>query len=142
MNTEWDDEPAAVSVEEPSNAPEPEDQPPLFYGNVDQFVREVVVTTFRRRVGPQAKHRWAADWYRNAEAVMRLDAMWRAWEHARHEAAGMAEWLHDVADLQMTILLDPEGPFRSAQDSNGPDEPLPYEQPSAHLFPDERTGNQ
>ena len=137
MRTEWDDAP--VMVVESSTQPENgEDAPQLHFANLDEFVREFVVKTFRRRVGPQAKYRWAADWFRNSEAIVRLEAMWRSWERARLEPTGMADWLREVADPQLEVLLDPDGPFRSSQDSNGPDEPLPYEQPSPHLFPDER----
>ena len=164
MKTEWGELP---SLPDPDNAPAAADAPPvvetvsiqatatpdwrnaaaadtepdteMHFPNLDAFVRTFVVTTFRRRVGPQAKYRWAADWFRNSEAIVRLDAMWRAWEQARRETTGMARWLRDTADPQMQILLDPDGPFRSSQDTNGPDEPLPYNPPPGYLFTDERS---
>jgi len=85
---------------------------------------------------------WAAEWWRYAEAVSRLDSLWRAWEHLRLDAStGMSVWWRDHADHHMPILLDPDGPFAGAEgelNSSKRGEPLPYAPPPEGLFPDVR----
>ena len=61
------------------------------------------------------------------EAVARLDALWRAWEHLRLDpATGMSVWFRDHADHHMTVLLSAAGPFQGCdgQHSTRPLEPL------------------
>lgn len=122
-----------------TTTPDAAEPPPLYYGSVDEFVREIVCSTFRRRVGERAPRRWDAQWWRNTEAILRLDAIWRAWEHHRLDpATGISDWLRDHADPQLAVLMDPEGPFKYSTDTNGPGEPLPYTPPPPGLFPDIR----
>ncbi|MET3937022.1 DUF4913 domain-containing protein [Arthrobacter sp. OAP107] len=46
------------------------------------------------------------------EAVCRIEALWRVWEHLRMDGAtGMSVWWKDHADQHMSILLDPRGSF-------------------------------
>ncbi len=98
--------------------------PRLFFANLDEFVRDFVRLVFRRGVGEtgRAEYRWSARWWESAEAVIRLEAMWRSWEQAR---------------------LDPttgiSTPFAQSKDTANYDEPLPYQAPPADLFPDART---
>jgi hypothetical protein len=43
---------------------------------------------YSRRVGPgNAGFRWAASWWEYPEALARIDALWRAWEHLRLDGA-------------------------------------------------------
>lgn len=135
---EWDDEPAepapatpAESVgEPPAAAAPPAGAPELFFGSVDEFVREKLRYVYVRRVGPSGPHRWAADWWKFPEAISRLDALWRAWEALRLEPTfGMSVWWRDHADHHMAVLLSPEGPFADARDRSEPGEPLPYTAP-------------
>lgn len=114
--------------------------PQLYYACLDDFVREIIIELFRRRVGERAPRRWSAQWWRNTEAVLRLDALWRSWEQLRLDpATGMSVWLRDHADHHMRMLMDPEGPFATSTDSNRPGEPLPYQAPPEGLFPDVRS---
>lgn len=122
---------------------EPADTEPeaaeLYFGSVDEFVREMIVPVFRRRVGDRSPYRWAADWWRYPEAVIRLEALWRAWESLRQDpATGMSVWLRDHADHHLMILLSEQGPFAKSQDSNEHGAPLPYEDPPEGLFSDVR----
>lgn len=113
--------------------------PPLYYGSVDEFVREFLVPVFSRQVGDRAARRWSAEWWRNAEAIVRLEALWRSWEHLRLDpATGMSVWLRDHADHHLGILWDPEGPFAKSTHQARPGEPLPYTTPPEGLFPDVR----
>lgn len=115
---------------------EPPPEPGLRYRSVDEFVRHLVIPVFRRNVGPRAEHRWSARWWESAEAIMRLEAMWRAWEALRNDpATGISGWLRDHADHHMTILLSPSGPFARSQDEAKTTDPLPYSPPPDGLFP-------
>lgn len=120
-----------------------EDAPVLYYGSVDEFVREFVCPIFRRNVGEEgrADYRWSARWWESAEAIARLEAMWRAWEHLRMDAStGTSVWLRDHADHHLGVLMSPTGPWALSKDTAGPGEPLPYEAPPEGLFPDVRDG--
>lgn len=158
---EWDEEPATVAgppgqlaaklPPRPGAAPAPAAQPPdsadaapaeprLFFGSVDEFVREKLRYVYVRRVGPSGSHRWAAEWWKYPEAISRLDALWRAWEALRLEPTfGMSVWWRDHADHHMAVLLSPEGPFADARDRSEPGEPLPYKSPPEGMFVDVRT---
>lgn len=114
-------------------------EPELFYGSVDEFVREYLIKVYRRPVGAQGGMKWSARWWEYPEALSRLDALWRAWEHLRLDpATGMSVWWRDHADHHMPALLSPNGPFAASDDQNKRGESLPYEAPPAGLFPDMR----
>jgi hypothetical protein len=124
---EWDEEqpPAAAS------------EPTLFFGSVDEFVRERLRYTYSRRVGPQGPNRWSAQWWKYPEAISRLDALWRSWEALRLEPTfGMSVWWRDHADHHMRMLMSTEGPFADSRDQNAQGEPLPYTAPPAGMFVD------
>ena len=94
---------------------------------------------YRRKVGPQSQHRWAAEWWQSAEAISRLESLWRSWEHLRLEGTtGMSVWWLQHADPQMRVLMDPDGPFAMSEDENKRGEPLPYVPPPPGLFGDVR----
>ena len=144
---EWDLNPgtAAGDVEEAGAESTAEDTvedtgpPPLYYGSVDEFVREMIVPIFRRRVGDRSELHWAAEWWRHPEAVIRLEALWRAWEHLRLDPAlGMSVWLRDHADYHLAVLFSKDGPFGKAKDTSEPGDPLPYSPPPEGLFDDPR----
>ncbi len=112
------------------------------YGSVDEFVREYLRHIYRRRIDGRNRC-WAGEWWRYDEAVIRLDALWRAWEHLRLDpATGMSVWLRDHADYHMPILMSPEGPFADAtagaENMCKRGEPLPYVAPPEDMFPDLR----
>lgn len=116
--------------------------PPTKYGSVDEFVREYLRHVYKRRI--DGRHRcWAGAWWRYEEAVIRLEALWRSWEHLRLDPdVGMSVWWRDHADYHMAVLMDPDGPFGDA--TEGPEnmsrrgDPLPYVPPPAGMFVDER----
>lgn len=123
-----------------ADPPEPDDAPPpLYYGSVDEFVRDFIVPVFSRQVGDRAARRWAAEWWRHPEAIVRLEALWRSWEYLRLDpATGMSVWLRDHADHHLGVLWDPDGPFAKSTAQARPGEPLPYTAPPEGLFPDVR----
>ena len=119
-----------------------EEAPQLYYGSVDEFVREYLRHAYKRRVGAK-EFVWAADWWRFDEAVIRLEALWRAWEHLRLDpATGMSVWFRDHADHHMAILLNESGPFGAADGLHDqrPEKgaPLPYMAPPEGMFLDVR----
>lgn len=119
-------------------------EPQLYFGSVDEFVRDYLVTAYRRRVDGQ-RTLWAADWWNYDEAVIRLEALWRSWEALRLDpATGMSVWWRDHADHHMNVLLSSDGPFAAVGEgadrvnTNEKGQPLPYEAPPAGMFPDLR----
>lgn len=132
---------AARAAAQTPEAGEPgEANPALYFGSVDDFVREFIVPTFRRKVGDRGSFRWAADWWRYPEAVVRLEALWRSWEFLRLDpATGMSVWLRDHADPHLAVLFCDYGPFAKSEDSSQLGEPLPYKAPPPGLYPDVRT---
>ena len=58
---------------------------------------------------------WCASWWAHPAAVLRLSALWRAWEALRLEpATGMSNWWTLHFDPHMRVLLDADrGPFAS-----------------------------
>lgn len=148
--SDWDDtepvdEDLDVVVERYDLDNEDDDAPVLYYGSVDEFVREFLCPLYRRRIaGDRANgstsFRWDPQWWNHPEAVARLEALWRAWEHLRQDPSlGLSVWFRDHADHHMPILLSQFGPFRSSDHKAAPDGgPLPYDPPPAGLYPDLR----
>lgn len=111
----------------------------LFYGNVNDFVTDRFVY-FVSSPSATSGRVWCPEWYRHAEALSRLDSLWRAWEALRWDGGlGMSNWwLHHV-DPHMRALLDPvTGPFVNCGDGHGTHEPLPVMQPPEGIFTDQR----
>lgn len=122
---------------------EEEEEAELVFESVDEFVREYICDVYRRRIGGQGEGRvWQARWWESREAVIRLEALWRAWEFLRRDpTTGMSVWFRDHADHHMGVLFDPDGPFAgatSADDRCGYGEPLPYVSPPDGMFVSER----
>ncbi|WP_405063021.1 DUF4913 domain-containing protein [Kribbella sp. NBC_01505] len=116
-----------------------DDERELFYPHVAAFVEDRLIYLYSRRIGQQ--YVWCPEWFRHAEALSRLDSMWRAWEHLRLDpVTGMSVWWREHADPHMTMLLDPDGPFVACRGSHTdyPIPPLPIEEPPAGLFFDQR----
>lgn len=121
--------------------------PTLYYGSVDEFVREYLRHVYRRRIDGRNRV-WAARWWEHDEAVVRLEGLWRAWEHLRLDpSTGMSVWLRDHADYHMAVLMDPDGPFHAVdveanENKSRKGDPLPYLPPPTGLFPDVRAPSQ
>ena len=136
-----EDTPEATDETEDGATQVSEALPELYFGSTDEFVREFVCPVFRRSVGEtgRAEYRWSARWWESAEAVIRLEAMWRSWEHHRLDPAiGISTWLRDHADYHLSVLMSPTGPFGASRDTASVMDPLPYAAPPPGLFPDVR----
>ncbi len=109
-------------------APEP------LYPNVEAWVAGWFAPTFARRLGTT---RWCASWWRHAEAIVRLEALWRSWEALRLDPAfGMATWLRDHLDPQRAVLMGDAGPFQACEgDEHNPPPELPVIPAPAGYWP-------
>jgi hypothetical protein len=118
------------------------DPPGLYYLTLEEWVHEWLFPVYRRSVLGHDRV-WCPQWWRHAEAVARLESLWRAWEHLRQDAAvGLSVWFRDHADHHMTVLLDADGPFKGCdgRHSDRPVDELPHDPPPDGMFePDELT---
>jgi hypothetical protein len=120
-------------------------QQPTAYLNVVEFVENYLSQVYRRQVTDISETVWCPEWWKHAEAVARLDALWRAWEHYRQDpSTGLSIWFLDHADPHMTKLFDPRGPFKYCSVRNGHKDmlsPLPLKSPTQGLFGDPSMGD-
>lgn len=90
-----------------------------FYPDVTAWVEEFFSHVFWRDL-EGARVTWCPEWWRHAEVVYRLEALWRAWEHLRQDAAlGPATWTIQHLDHHLPILLDVDGPMRGCTPHRG-----------------------
>ena len=107
-----------------------------FYGSLLEFVTEGFAPVYCRALSPTM--RWCACWWDHAEAIYRLEALWRTWELYRLEPRlGIASWLRDYLDPQLNVLTSATGPFaQCTDDRHSPGKALRTEQPPEHYFED------
>ena len=115
---------------------EPADEPELYYPNVLEFVTHHLAPMYRRPLTGTGTT-WCPEWWRHAEAIARLQALWRSWEHLRLDpATGTSVWFRDHADHHMAVLLSADGPFKGCKPDGHAErlEPLPLKAPPDGLF--------
>ncbi len=115
------------------------------FASLEAWVTELFAPTYARPTNPTV--RWCAEWWDHAEAISRLEALWRTWEIARlDELRGMATWYRDFLDPQLAVLLGPTGPFlQCTPDRHSPVKPLPtspapegyWDEPDGEPLPDD-----
>ena len=100
-------------------APVPHGTPENFYPSVYRFVSEFLAPTFAHEVNDQqTSFRWCSKWFHHAEAVARLEALWKAWEVLRLDpGTGAGVWFRDFADPAMAALTAAHGPFSRCSDT-------------------------
>ena len=131
---------AAPDVATPAEKQGEEKPPELVYGSAEEFLLEQLLPTYVRDVDGRS-FKWCIEWYFHPEAVSRVEALWRAWEHLRLDGAtGISVWWRDHADHHMSVLLDPRGPFYKCdmQKHRDPEHLEPKKAPNG-WFPDVRT---
>lgn len=114
----------------PSGGGAAEQEPILpFFGSLLEFVVEHFGPVYARNTSPTV--RWCASWWDHAEAIYRLEAIWRTWELYRLEPRlGIASWLRDYLDPQLRELTSATGPFASCtEDRHSPVKALRTNQP-------------
>ena len=94
----------------PPPAADGDEPPDPLYASVQDWVTAHFLPMYRRPIG--GEYRWCAQWWRHAEAITRLTALWQSWEAMRLQpGTGTASWLRDHLDHQLPILLGRSGPF-------------------------------
>jgi hypothetical protein len=83
------------------------------YDGVESWVVEWFAPTF----GPRIRYdQWCPRWWEHAEAVLRLEALWRAWELLRLDSAlGMATWLRDYLEPEWDLLMAATRPLEGCE---------------------------
>lgn len=109
---------AAVLLD-PGPPAEPEPKP--VYASVDEWVEGWLAPIWRHRVDVDGRTAtWCAKWWRHPEVVTRLDAIWRAWESLRQDAAtGMSTWFRDHGDYHMAVITSVDGPLAGCTTGEG-----------------------
>ncbi len=128
--TEGPPSPPAPRPPAPAGGGAAEDEPTVpFFGSLLEFVVEHFGPVYARNTSPTV--RWCANWWDHAEAIYRLEALWRTWELYRLEPRlGIASWLRDYLDPQLRELTSATGPFASCtQDRHSPVKALRTNQP-------------
>ena len=99
-----------------------------------EFVTEGFAPVYCRPTSPTV--RWCPRWWDHAEAIYRLEALWRTWELYRLEPRlGIASWLRDYLDPQLAALTSPTGPFAQCTDErHSPLKPLRTDYPPEGYF--------
>lgn len=101
--------------------PSEEEIPARRYETLDQFVNEFLVSALWVDLSGQDRI-WCPEWWRHTAAVMRLDALHRAFESMRLDpGAGLSVWILHHADPQMTVLTSPQGPLKGCSVDRGHD---------------------
>jgi hypothetical protein len=115
-------------------ARDPEEPVAPFFGSLLEFVQEGFAPVYCRATSPLI--RWCPTWWDHAEAIYRLEALWRTWELYRLEPRmGIASWLRDYLDPQLGALTSPTGPFaQCTDDRHSPIKPLRTEPPPEDYF--------
>lgn len=109
-------------------APPPAAETKLAYDSAEEFLHEYLLPLYNRPIDAR-NGKWCAQWFLHAEAVSRVDALWRAWEHLRLDpATGLSVWWKDHADVHMAVLLSQKGPFYACSSTrHNASEPFPCE---------------
>ncbi len=129
-------EAARRALVSPPPAAEEAEAPELYYATLPAFVSQQLVPMYRRPLGAQGVT-WCAEWWRHTEAIARLEALSRSWEHVRLDpATAMSIWFRDHADHHMTVLLSADGPFKGCKPNQHGErlEPFPLHPPPNGLF--------
>src|SRR4051812_5117020 len=104
--------PSGYADRQAGSDPEAEEAPPPAFGSVDDWVDQYFLVVFSRSTGSTL--RWCSRWHDHAEAVLRLEALWRSWETLRLDPnVGMATWLTNFLDPQLAALMTAQGTFAS-----------------------------
>jgi len=104
--------PHADLIGNEDGVPSAEEAPPPVFASVEEWVEQYFLAVFARSTGGTL--RWCDQWRTHAEAVLRLEALWRSWETLRLDPnLGMATWLTNFLDPQVGALLHPQGTFGS-----------------------------
>lgn len=113
--------------------------PPLEYPSLPAWVQEWLIPHWRHRLRTN-ETQWCAYWWKHAEAIHRLEAVWEAYEVMRQlDAPSLSVWTKDHLDPHMAALTSPVGPFLRCDAERDIHEQLPLwptHEPPAGIFHD------
>jgi Domain of unknown function (DUF4913) len=111
---EWDEAFADAPDKQHSD-----EQPQPMYPSVEAWVVGYFSQIIRRPRKTQTC--WCPEWWQHAEAVARLEALWRAWEFLRLDGTtGPSVWWRDHLEPHLGLLLDIErSPFAECGEDRG-----------------------
>jgi hypothetical protein len=111
-----------------SGAPDEDRARPMF-DRLDDWVNHWLLAVYVRSTDG-ANVTWCPKWWLHPEAYVRLDALWRTWEHLRLQpGTGMSVFMRDHLDHHMAVLLSHGGPFEGCK-ASGHGEHLPAQLPT------------
>lgn len=115
-----------------------EQEPGPVYATSEEFLIDQLLPMYIRIIDSK-NGTWCRKWYLHAEALSRVDALWRAWEHFRLDGkTGMSVWWRDHADPHMAVLLNQKGPFHECDlETHKDPDPLPCDTAPPGWFPKE-----
>ena len=142
MSAEFGEDAFTDEAAPPASAAQSHEEPEaeLIFDSAVEFFVELLAPSYVRDVNEGAAFAWCPEWYKHPEALIRVEAIWRAWEHLRLEPAlGVSTWWLNHADPHMRVLMDKEGPFKKcAYDGHKAPSPmkaaLPHVTPEAGIF--------
>ncbi|SPT53474.1 Uncharacterised protein [Actinomyces bovis] len=114
---------------------------PFQFPTLNDFVTGLIALIYERATSTATT--WCPKWWMHDEAVLRLTALWQAWEemHVNEQPLATAKWLVYYADPIMGQLLSSEGTFKGCSVERGhqprrphPEAMLPCEPPPDDLF--------
>ncbi len=131
-----EDRPATDTTGTGGASKRPEEQFQTYYPSMPAWVAGYLADAIRRPEQPSRV--WCPQWWAHREAVDRLEALWRAWEHLRLDGTtGMSIWWRDHADHHLDKLCDSDGPFSRCRKGHvGENNPLPCDPPPEGFFAD------
>lgn len=90
------------------------------FRSVEAFVNDYLAQIARRRLN-RATAVWCPNWWEHPEALIRLTALWRAFEILTQDPGlGMSTWWLHHADPHLRALMDPDqGPFAVCDPRDG-----------------------
>jgi hypothetical protein len=127
--------PGPVFDHGPSPADPADSRTAPVYSDLESWVHGILAQVVRRRLGGHLT--WCPEWYRHAEAIMRLMAMWEEWERAVEDGT-MSHWWLDHCDPHMAVLMSRDnGPFMACTEKeHRPLGPLPLAPRNPQLWRD------
>lgn len=139
MSGDWGDDLGADPGTGEVPAEEPTPGPALRFKSLDEFVGQYLSQIYRRDLESQQGLRWCREWWKHAEGIARLEAMWRAWELLRLDPGeGGSNWWLNHCDPHMRVLMSETGPFRNCKKGTHAEErslPLPVDVAPTGMFP-------
>ena len=92
--------------------------PRTYFVSMMEWFERWLRPTYRRSTHGDLRE-WCEQWWQHAEALSRMDALWRAWEALRLDpGTGLSVWWRDHADHHLAALLDADGPFKACGDGH------------------------